>query len=346
MPNLSTFSLNFKKIIAAVAFALLILVLLILIFLQFYNRGKSSQIVPLPPPPQIPTNPSQGEPSQIDLSQVKSTVTPKKLPIYNSQQLISSDDDYQKIAGAFGISQAPFLIEETLDGKQFNWKQEDVYLTLSETRLRYENKAAPNLQSPAPTENELLKSVSTFLNNLPFVDKNLALDSEKTAYLNVKGDRYVSADSFANAKYLLLRYNKDLSGYPLYFGPPSTPFLEIRARNDGTITYLETRLFRAFTPGDTFKIKELETAFKELVNGQGQVVQTVIPDENNQALELFRIQPFNPKYFKVTKVSLAYFLERDTARAIQPIFVFDGDFTNDANQAGKATIYLPAITAQ
>ena len=89
-------------------------------------------------------------------------------------------------------------------------------------------------------------------------------------------------------------------------------------------------------------MKNSKEAIDAIKRGQGKVVQTLLLDENDQALELFRIGPQDIKDVTIENLSLAYFLPDDPGQLIQPVYVFQS-ISEKNNQKIKVFVYLPAI---
>ena len=343
MINLSSFSITPKRVLQILAAVTIVSILLILIFLQYTQKTISPASVSQNPPPQIPQDPKQQQPGAINI-QAQFPPLPDELPTYEAETLSLPETSYKNIALNFGISSAPSYITDTTDGKQYNWLPQNVVLAVSQTKLRYENNNSLNPSTTNLSETELQNKALQFLEKISYLDKNIQLNPNETAYLNIQSGRYISASALSGAQFVQFKYYKDLSSYPLYFGPPSVAYTEIRLKKDGTVTFLNSMIFKDFTQARSYQLKDREVAEKELRSGQGRVVQTIIPDENGKAFELIRTQPFDMNTLTIKNITLGYYMEREVAKPIQPIFIFEGEFTNALNQSGKAYVYLPALT--
>lgn len=344
MATLTT-TVQFLKRIAPFAGFLLIVIGLIAVIV-FRATREPTQIKPSPKPvapPKILQNPAQKRPGLIDFSQAQIPTVPKELPVFGTEKYNLSESAVKTLASSFGITVDPFLVEEnTLDGRQYNWKQDTLRLTASETDLRYENRVENHSLQGNLSQNELLEKTSSFIQKIPVLPSDLVFNSEETKFLSIKKNRLVSAEGFVNAQLVEFSFDKKLAEIPIVGKTSSSTYVKIRIAKNGTIIYISSRFFNQFPEKELHELKTSQQAIAEVKNGQGSVVETALLDENGQTLELFRVQPFDVKTAAITKISLAYFLPADLKEPVQPIFVFKGNFKKD-NQKGRIVIYLPAL---
>ena len=329
---------NFAGVVLA---SLVIIILIAVIFLNF-SKSKNTPTIGtvIPSPPAIYQDPSQKEPQVINLSQTSTPAIPTELPVYMAQTYNLTDKNYADLALSFGINNPPFLIEEkTTEGKQINWMQNKIYLTASQNSLRFENQNQ-NKEELSLSEDQLKQKAFDFIQKIPVLDKDLTL--RKTNYLSLQTRVYASAASYNDAQVLEFIYDKKLSGYPLYNDSPDTSYVTLRITKGGNVTFLSTKLIQGFTKLNSYKLIAKDVAIKDIKNGQGKIVQTLIPDQNGQALEEFRARPQSLNLVDINSLTIAYFLPNDISEPIQPIFVAEGQSQNNQSEVGKVYIYLPA----
>jgi len=344
MTDLTTTAQSLKKIGTVLAVLLIIILLVGAIIFRVKKQEIRPSATPIPiNPPQIRQDPSQKSPSTIDFSQIQSLNIPKELPAYATDKYNLTDQSVKTLAHSFGITNPPTVIEEdTHDGKQYNWESGNSRLTASQTALRYESKTQTIETKGSFSQDELLDKALSFTQKIPVIDKEVTYNSQKTRYLNISNGRLASASSFENAQIVEFSFDKKLSSLPILGQSPDSNFVKIRMEKNGSISYLSARFFSKFTEQNLHKVKTQKEATEEVRRGQGKIIQTLILDENGQALELFRAQSVDIKTAIITNVSLAYFLPSDLGEPIQPIFVFEGNFKK-GNETGKVVIYLPAL---
>lgn len=347
MSNLTSFAQLFKKIATGTIIIVVVIILLALIFFRFKskeNQHLEEVITSSPlPSPQIIQNPNQKQPGIVDLSKIKLGNFAQVLPVFQVQPYDNfTSQEAKNIASVLNITVDPSFIEEnTLDGTQYNWQQENLSLSLSSSYLRYSNSKSPQTSQPL-SEQQLKDLATTFIKNIPIADKNLIASSQKTVYLKKTDGLPVSSSSFLDSDIIELYFDKQLENLPLVENNPKSSIAVVRVDKSGQVTSLNLRLYKEIAKGDQYKLKSVETASEEIKNKKGKVVQTLILDENNQALELFRTQPVDINQATITKTYLAYLFPQDTQTLAQPIFVFEGEFTRDG-QRGRLYIYLPAV---
>lgn len=342
MTTLSQTARLAKKYGPLIGASFLIIVFSVLTLIRFYLRNQPQRPPEALPQPAIFQDQRQKQPLAFNFPDVKSIQFPKQLPIYTENKIDDDPKKYQEVATSLGFLQGPVSIENTIEGKQYNWQQSNLRLSINQTTLRYINNAQV-FSSNKLTLPKLQAKASEFINKTPFVDKKLTLDNNQIKFINVKEEDFTSAGSLEEATLVEFNYYKILSSLPVYFGQPDAPFLTTRMTKDGTVTYFESRLYKDFTENNKYKLKSVDDAIVEIKDGKGKVIQTSLPDEQGNAFELYRIQPLDINTLDIKKIYLAFFISMDSTQLAQPIYVFEGEFNYSPNQIGKATIYLPAF---
>src|SRR3989304_2346057 len=345
MTNLTQTSQLLKKIGPFLLIIGIIGLLLVGIFYRYQKPAVQPTGTQIPiPSPQIKQNPAQKQPGAFDHSQVEEPQIPQNLPVYSLKKYDLTEQMAKSAALIFVITNDPFLIEpNTHDGKQYNWQQEDLDLTLSETTIRFEKKAA-NLNTQDILLEEALQRISSeFVQKNPLLDKDLVANLQKTQYLRLENERFIGAGTFASSQIVQFFYDKKLSDYPLIGNSPDILPTIIKIQKNGEIISLSARFFKEYEMSGTAQLKSSSEAIGEIKTGKGKVVQTLILDQYGQAVELFRVAPVDVRSARINKISLVYFLPPDTGDLIQPIFNVEGKFDYNDGESGKITIYLPAV---
>ena len=337
-----------KKIIGRLRFPVVVIVLILifssLILFRYSSKSTPQNPKETPPAPNIFQDPRQKPPSKINFIDLEKIQLPKQLPVFIYSKIVINEQNYTVVASAFGFSQNPFLVEDTLEGKQFNWKENTLRLSVNQTTIRFSNSTQDFLNKRL-SSSELQNIAGKFIDSIPLIDKSATLNREGTTFLNLKDEDFTSSDSEQNAGFVEFNYFKSLEGFPVYYGQPDAPITKIRMSTEGTIIYFETKLYSDFQVQDTFDLKDINDAAKEVKAGRGKIVKTILPDNQGNALELYRIQPVNITTLDIGNVSPAFLLTSDESNTIQPIYVFEGNFDFTPSQKGQAVIYLPAINS-
>lgn len=338
--NLTTLKQFLKKAWPFVLILFLIFIVFLLLYITVASK-KPSPTTAQVPTPVIEQNPLQKAPQSIDTSQASSLAVPGSLPFYSAQKLVFNDQQVQDIAGKFSISQKPTITQEkTYDGKQYTWIEKTKTLSISDTAISYKdtsNTAGNSNLSLSELENKAQESIKS----LGIINGVITLDNQNTAYLAFSNGSYTSASSFDEAQIISLYFNLNLSGYPIFYNTPNPSLINIMMKKDGQVASFNARFFSGFKQAESYKIKPYQQALSELKGGQGKLVNTLLLDDNNQSVDESSIRPVDIQKADIKKSQIAYFLPTDSTSAIQPVFVFTGEFTIN-NQKGRAIFYLPA----
>lgn len=344
MANLTSTKEIARKLLIPLAFVTVAIMLISLIFFRYKNKSLPTPSQSPPPSPAlIKQDPKQKLPLTVDFSKLPKKEFPENLPVYTLEKYQDfSAEDAQTVANSLSFNAPPFFVDKnTSDGIQFTWQNGQTTLTLSRSSLRYKNAADDN-NNPVLAENQLQDVAKYFIYRIPFVQKDLEIDPKKTTYLKKGQALPTTTNSFENANLVDLYFQKSIEGFSLLPNDPSSPTAFLTIQKNGNIITLNLRLYKQFTKGNSYKLKPLDDTVSLLKQGQGKIVQTLLLDENSKAIENFRSQPQDIKNLTITDVKIAYFLPEDENVIIQPVYVFEGEFTKD-NQKGKAVIYLPAL---
>lgn len=351
MTNLTSTAQLVKKIFPFLGFLIIVILLIVAIFYRYKqpltppSQPKSTPISP----PIITQNPLQTSSPTLDFSQTPTLQVPAELPIFTAQKISLTNNAAQSLGSSFGIASPPFLVEEnTLNGKQYTFRQGNISLTLNETSIRYENYSPSSTSESNLPQSELANMVLPFIKRLPLTDKDLSINHNLTKFQTITTDGLEdsigSAATFQEASVVEYFFEKKLSSdYPLIGPTPEVTFARVKINKSGEIIYLRAMLFENFNEQSPYQLKTPDEAINEVLKGSGKIVQTLLLDENNQANELFRTGPVDIKSANIKKVYLAYLLPDDVSEPIQPIYVFEGKFQNELTQNGNVVIYLPAI---
>ncbi|GEM_PF-5975425 len=341
--TLTGFAKTFKKLFPYVAFVFVVALFISLIFLRTNKTPQTDKKDGTPgfSPPLIKEKSLQNKPSLIDSSNLESISVPKNLPPYEVKNLVLSEQDAKIIAQSLGFPPEPSSIDpNTQDGNQYSWKSGNKNLVLGETNLRYTNTESES-KNIVTSEKELEKVAFNFLLKIPKL--HLASERNVTAkkYFKFDNKTLKSSNAYTAADVVEFSIPVNLTGYTLVDESPQTATTRIRLKKDGEVILLDTRYFEGFLAQEEYGIKSLEQTIGEVKLNKGKIVYTAIPDENNQAQELFRVSPVNIENLVLKRVNLAYLYPDELNGPIQPIYIFEGNFTKD-NQTGLAIIYLPA----
>jgi len=340
MATLTNTAQLLKKIGTPISIFLLIIILFGAIYWRYKIKNNQTNEKPAPNLT-IQENIDQKQPGRIDFSNLEKQQIPKELPDFEAQNLSLSDQTAQEIAAAFGVTNQTFLVEEnTLDGRQYNWQQNNIDLSLSQSRMLFKKNGTS--QPVSISQAELEERAVGYIAKIPYLEKDLSIINQKTKYLKEGSWGIESVNSFEAAQIIEFSFDKKLQNLPIVTNSAGVSYLTVRLNRNGEVIYLSSRLFSSFDQKSVYRIKSQKEAQQEIKNGLGKIVSTKLLDENGQALELFRNKPVNVNLAVLTNLSLAYLLPDNLGEFIQPIYVGIGHF-QEGKDNGEITIYLPAF---
>lgn len=343
MTSLTETAQSLKKFAPILLFGLIIIILIGLIIYRFTSKPDKSQKV-LITPPSINQDPDQKQPAAFDFSGLQIPGFPEKLPVYTVSPYNITEAAAGTLASNLGFSGAPSSVKEnTPDGRKFGWDQENLSLTVGQTRLEYHNneyRSRSTLSTSGLPQDELKNSATSFMEKIALLGGDLEL--KKTEYQVVSGNYRLPVGKFEDAQIIEFSFDKQLSGISLTDNYPGSGFSRARVTKDGGVIYLFSRYFDKFSESGLYDLKTSKEAIEGIRSDQGRVVQTQVFDEKGIPANIYE-RPENIENAKIEKVSLAYFLPNDIKDMVQPIFVFEGNFKTAKNESGRAVIYLPAI---
>lgn len=343
MISLTETSQKFKRLFLPIAFILIVLIFVGLIWLRLNAKNK-----PAPTPtteiqsPKINSIPRQSQPQAFDTAGIATGDLPESLPILTAHKYSIDQSFAQQIAGILGIKDQPKKIyENTPDGKQFLFSENNKVLTISQSTISYKD-YAPETTIKSYSEAELKNLSLTFLKKLPLSFENITASNQPPVYLNLKREDYSSTPNFVTAQAVEFHFDYVSDGQKILGQTTENSLVTIEIDKNGQVHTLNAHFFKSFEKAGDFKLKNQQEALQELTTKKATIVRVYIPDENGQALELFRTQPQNITTIQVGELKSAYFLSTANPN-IQPVYVFLGDFRTQKGENGKVELYLPAI---
>lgn len=345
MASLTAVKEVIKKLALPLLFVLISVTLISLIIFQYTNtkKQKEKEVRKSVPSPKI-QEANVGELSlQYDFSSMETPSLPQKAYIYKVQKRTIDQDKAIELAKILGITSPPSRIQdESFDGRQFIFSQDQKKLIISQSLLRYEDydqSVTGTVRDQAYLEDKT-KSMLILLGLIN--TQNLKLDTSETRFFSPAGERKESAGSLNEATLMQNSYNLFLDDLPIYGQTTLSVFSKTTIRKDAVITLLRTRFFDDFVKDREVELISKEDAQEKIKNGEGKVVKTALPDEFGNALELDRADPKDFKSVNIKRLEAAYFLSDTENELAQPIYIFSGEFTTAKNEKGIAEIYLPA----
>ncbi|MEK7581468.1 MAG: hypothetical protein AAB512_04235 [Patescibacteria group bacterium] len=338
MATLGETSAYIKKYILPLVFFLLIPPLLYLIFLKV--QGLKTPTSPSIPRPAIEQNTDKSASSfKVEAAFPK---IPDKLPTYNLKPTELSDEQASTTAKSFGLDPKPTLKENTYSGIQYSFNTPTHDLEINKKEIRYTNKTLQNSTGQKPTE-ELIGAASGFLNNLGFLPFELTINSSQTNYQKIQGDAYVSAPK-DSAQFIEFSFDLNIGAYKVLTNSRQPSFAKIKVSQDGNVIEANITYPFSFDESESYKLKNKQTALSELNAKKAVITSAFILDKFGQANDLYNLNVQEIGTVTIKNIYLAYFYTNKPDGTIQPIYVFEGNFTTSKGAPGSVIMYLPAVS--
>ena len=250
MTNLTTATQIVKKAGIILALFLVITALVALIIFRVTRKPTTEPPVPISSP-SIAHNSLQKQPSVFDFTNVQSSEIPEELPTFFAHPYKITEEASKTLATNLGFPENPTSsAENTLDGKEYTWIQDDLRLIISQTSLQYSNTRYRSEELPIAGElslDKLQEKAASFIQKIAVLKENLEIDSKKTKYWVISENNRVRTDSFKNTQMVTFSYQQKLAGLPIVSNDPTTSYLMVMVKRDGEVIHLFSRFFDKFS---------------------------------------------------------------------------------------------------
>lgn len=222
-----------------------------------------------------------------------------------------SPDKSQALAGKFGITSPPEVINETT----YSFKQDSksLIVDLNSGNFQYKNGSTPSALLKLDDDNKLVADFENILQTLGVLKDDIKNGRNKVIPLRLSGNDLVLADQRSDAVAgIVSLWSKSLDKKPVITSDYSKSLINATIINSaaGLDNYLSLN-FTYFQIDEntfaTYPTKTADDAYADLKNGKGIIL----------------VQPNNPQV-SITFISLGYFVPDDYSPYIQPVYVFEG----------------------
>lgn len=203
------------------------------------------------------------------------------------------------------------------------------------------------------TQSAALEKAKSLLEQLDrFSDKLYTLEtrgSQEVVFGKTQNDRVVEASSILEAQVARVDFFRKVKDYPILGPDPKQALLQVQLRapdiGDGfpQLNYPRVRAYHWEIDTDTtatYPIIPVSQAWEQVLLGNG-IISNVTPLGTSP---FERVSPTRVDRVLVNDIYLAYFDDYISQTYLQPIYVFEGVYSNTgSNAAGNITIYYPAI---
>ncbi len=314
-----------KKALKLSPFLFAVFLLVVLIVLRFSPKKT--------PPPQI-EKPIIKAVAQVknsfDLTNVTIPTTKvDSMPTYNQNPSESLIPKAQEYAIKLNFENPPERITDIDLGEGLTYTKNGASLSVYKDSLTLAQSAEPtNLQQLNTQELEI--RASQFLIDL---GSSSDFSTARISYVKATAHDLIESDDPTNASYVKFYFSPKIATYPLLTsGYQNTILLDFK----GNVLQLFLRNFAGATEGqESYPILDADEAKSELVTGQSFLINLSGPDNDFVQKEPILIK----------KIYLAYYLPSESRGNIQPVWVFEGESTNEQTLT-KLTYIATAIRKQ
>lgn len=322
-------------------FLLLVLGLLVLIKLAV----KPGPAKPIPSPlPKILFSPIPEAPATLEYSLEGALPEfPQKASVYKIVTTpIISLDEARILAASFGLSGEPKTSQDIKKGSFYSWATEEKYISIG---------GNPPIVSFSLTS---FSEISTSAAVLPtkiaaetaqkiLVERGLAkpsidFASPKFTYFQVLGGNLKETKDIDVSQVIKVSYNYQLDSLLFVDSTPASPPISVFLGPGSELL----RLIYTKYPEDFEKIQEItllsgQKAWDHLKNQKGTIVHLLSEEDVN-----LEIPPaYSLASAKIDKAFLAYYYSPSETQVL-PIFVFEGETTDQIGKVVKIAVYLSA----
>ena len=180
------------------------------------------------------------------------------------------------------------------------------------------------------------------------LDDKRYVTGEKTVHLGkFLGNTLLETNTERDAQIAKVDFFRNLGEHKVLGPDPQVGLLQAWVGNPARISnpynypYVKAYYHEVDTTSNaTHPVLDVHTAWKAVKGGQG-VIANVSAKEANPFEEY---KPARVDSIRIDNIYLAYYETPTAQKYLQPIYVFEGNFSSRGTQGGQITIYLPAVS--
>ena len=180
------------------------------------------------------------------------------------------------------------------------------------------------------------------------LDDKRYVTGEKTVHLGkFLGNTLLETNTERDAQIAKVDFFRNLGEHKVLGPDPQVGLLQAWVGNPARISnpynypYVKAYYHEVDTTSNaTYPVLDVNTAWKAVKGGQG-VIANISAKEANPFEEY---KPARVDSIRIDNIYLAYYETPTAQKYLQPIYVFEGNFSSRGTQGGQITIYLPAVS--
>lgn len=267
--------------------------------------------------------------------------TPPNLEVFFSPSVLMNTDNLSQIASELGFNQTPTIDQDKKAGQIYFWSGDRGTLMIEPEigRLRYKLYISPKsafIKKTAPDSDTAIAAAKEFILSKSFTPKDIMEKKELTTYLKNTGFVSVPVSNPTEANLVKVSFVSQLNNLDLVTSGDITSTVEILVANGGQIISMEGQFTTTPESGTSYPIKDLQTAITDL-NAKGIAVY------QERTAQTAEAQGIPLKSVTLTSSRLGYYLAPEKQNYIEPIYIFEGTYTDDNNNVLKAVVYESAV---
>ncbi|KKU57081.1 MAG: hypothetical protein UX79_C0022G0002 [candidate division WWE3 bacterium GW2011_GWB1_47_11] len=268
--------------------------------------------------------------------------------------------DAQRHAATLGFTDGNLVTD--LKSDVYQWKDPlynsklDIKINSRELKMETPLSANSSIYSPGlintTTANETAVALFTGLERLS--DQLYVTGKQKVTFGKILGSRAVLADSQLEAQFARIDFFRSIREIPILGPNPKEGLLNAvvatdkaigRLQGKGAASILKNPNVEAYDWGidqqsnATYPLLPVDRAW-EVVVASNAVISNITP-RGKSPFESY--VPVRVDRVLINDIYLAYYDNKKSQKYLQPIYVFEGNYTTTAGDKGDITLYLPAI---
>jgi hypothetical protein len=279
---------------------------------------------------------------------------PKKMVVYKFQEPKFSylaGKNAEEHAAVLGFNDNDLI--SNLKSDLFEWRDlittSRLTIDLNTNKLNVTtqmDKIADQLYDNKVDKNRLDQNVATLFEKIGRFDDSYKIGSKKITYGRVLGSKILEATDKEPSNVVRVDIFRNIGKYPILSDDPREGNLNIIVgKNSRQPDPLNNPIVNAYyweiDPDDsaTYPISFISDVWNEVRNGNGVLSGVYLKNKN----------PFEPyeqvhiERILINDIYLAYLDTKENQTFLQPIYVFEGNFSARGSKGGDVVIYYPAI---
>lgn len=201
------------------------------------------------------------------------------------------------------------------------------------------------------SEGDAINTAKNLARNLDMFNDSLYVNGEQTVYLGkFQSIQVIRATGTNDATLARVDFFRKINNIPVFGPDPKKGLISITLRKpQQTQQFYNYPIVEAYyneinlaDNKGTYPMIPVSAAWQQVAQGNGVI--TNITSKTSNPFEEYK--PIRVDKILVNEVYLAYYEQPENGTYIQPIYVFDGNYTSAGGDSGTVSIYFPAISSE